>query len=318
MQFVGNRIVNPPEAASRTGRRNGAPLSPEQQSSLDRGGAIYTELCFSCHGENGRGTPTPGAAAGSTLAPSLAGSPRVNGHRDYAIKVLLHGLSGPIDGRRYPQVMVAMGGQQGSVDSGRCLLRAQQLRQCREPGDRQTTWRGSAAMGERKAPWTVEELDASLPRVLTPDGTWKMTASHEGQPVPHPNAAGGYNYRSGAAGAVGFLGWTTGVPQQAGMWFQVELPAPVMLTEVQFTASMVGGGDNSPGVSTFPRGYEVRVSSDGNVWSAPVAPGRALPERPSRPLHRSRRNSFASSQTETVTNAPPWSMRLLRLYQAPS
>ena len=31
------------------------------------------------------------------------------------------------------------------------------------------------------------------------------------------------------------------------MWFQVELPAPVMLTEMQFTASMVGGGDGSPG-----------------------------------------------------------------------
>ena len=108
MQFVGNRILNPPERRPH-GRRTGAPLTPEQQSSLDRGGAIYTELCFSCHGDNGRGTPTPGAAAGSTLAPSLAGSPRVNGHRDYVIKVLLHGLSGPIDGTPYPQVMVAMG-----------------------------------------------------------------------------------------------------------------------------------------------------------------------------------------------------------------
>ena len=173
-------------------------------------------------------------------------------------------------------------------------------------------------MGERKTPWTVEALDASLPRALTPDGTWKMTASHEGQPVPHPNAAGGYNYRSGAAGAVDFLGWTTGVPQQAGMWFQVELPAPVMLTEVQFTASMAAGGDNSPGVSTFPRGYEVRVSADGNVWSAPVAAGQGAPGTTVATFAPVEARFVRITQTETVTNAPPWAMRLLRLYQAPS
>jgi glucose/arabinose dehydrogenase/mono/diheme cytochrome c family protein len=317
VQFVGNRILNPPDAASRAGRRNGAPLSPEQQSSLDRGAAIYSELCFSCHGDNGRGTPTPGAAAGSTLAPSLAGSPRVNGHRDYTIKVLLHGLSGPIDGRRYPQVMVAMGANKDEWIADIASFARNSFGNTASlvtPGDVSRV----RAMGERKTPWTVEALDASLPRALTPDGTWKMTASHEGQPVPHPNAAGGYNYRSGAAGAIDFLGWTTGVPQQAGMWFQVELPAPVMLTEVQFTASMAGGGDNSPGVSTFPRGYEVRVSADGNVWSAPVAAGQGAPGTTVATFAPVEARFVRITQTETVTNAPPWAMRLLRLYQAPS
>ena len=109
VQFVADRILNPPAAAGRGGGRGGPPLTPEEQSSLERGGVIYNELCFSCHGDDGRGTPTPGAAAGSTLAPSLVGSARVNGHRDYVIKTLLHGLTGPIDGKIYPQVMVAMG-----------------------------------------------------------------------------------------------------------------------------------------------------------------------------------------------------------------
>src|SRR4030095_16592876 len=84
-------------------------ITADQQSALERGSTIYTELCYSCHGEDGRGTPTPGGAAGATLAPSLDGSWRVNAHRDYVIKTLLHGLSGPIDGKTYPQVMVAMG-----------------------------------------------------------------------------------------------------------------------------------------------------------------------------------------------------------------
>ena len=61
VQFVADRILNPPAAAGRGGGRGGPPLTPEQQSSLERGGAIYTELCFSCHGDDGRGTPTPGA-----------------------------------------------------------------------------------------------------------------------------------------------------------------------------------------------------------------------------------------------------------------
>src|SRR4029453_12900117 len=105
-QFVAERILNPPGG----GRgRGGAALNAEQQSSMDRGGSIYTEVCYACHGSDGRGTPTPGAAAGNTLAPSLAGSSRVNGHRDYSIKAIMHGLVGPLDGRTYPQVMVAMG-----------------------------------------------------------------------------------------------------------------------------------------------------------------------------------------------------------------
>ena len=35
------------------------------------------------------------------MAPPLAGSPRVQGHRDYVIKVLLNGLTGPLDGKTY-------------------------------------------------------------------------------------------------------------------------------------------------------------------------------------------------------------------------
>ena len=55
-----------PEPASRAGGggRGGAALTPEQQASLARGANIYTELCFSCHGEDGRGTPAPGGARG--------------------------------------------------------------------------------------------------------------------------------------------------------------------------------------------------------------------------------------------------------------
>ena len=42
------------------------------------------------------------------MAPPLAGSPRVQGHRDYIIKVLLKGMTGPLDGKTYRDVMVPM------------------------------------------------------------------------------------------------------------------------------------------------------------------------------------------------------------------
>ena len=107
VQFVGDRIVNPPSSAASAGRS--VPLTADQLSTMERGGAIYAELCFSCHGDDGRGTPVPGARAGSVMAPSLSGSTRVTGHPDYVIKPLLHGMSGPIDGRTYPQVMAPLG-----------------------------------------------------------------------------------------------------------------------------------------------------------------------------------------------------------------
>jgi mono/diheme cytochrome c family protein len=315
VQFVGDRILNAPAGR---GGRGGPPLTPEQQGSLERGSVIYTELCYTCHGADGRGAPTPGAAAGSVLAPSLAGSSRVNGHRDYVIKSVLHGLSGPVDGRAYPQVMVAMG---SNKDQWVADITSYVRNSFGNTGTLATSAdvaRVRAAVGDRKAPWTVEVLDASLPRLLVPDPSWTITASHDLRPAPQANAEGGYNFLGNAAGAVSFLGWTTGVPQQAGMWFQIELPAPLALTEIQFTSSAVGGGrTGSPPSWTFPRGYQVQVSADGNAWGGPVAEGQGAPGTTVITFAPVSARFIRITQTATVSDAPPWSMRLLRLYQAP-
>jgi mono/diheme cytochrome c family protein/glucose/arabinose dehydrogenase len=315
VQFVAERIVTSTAAAGRSGGRGGS-LTPEQQNSLERGGAIYTELCYACHGADGRGTPTPGAAAGSTLAPSLAGSPRVNGHRDYVIKSVLHGLSGPIDGKTYPQVMVAMG---SNNDRWIADIASYVRNSFGNTGTLSTTAdvaRVRAATGGRSA-WTVAELKASLPRALLADSSWTITASHDSRPVPQANAEGGYNYLGDAAGAVSFLGWTTGVAQQAGMWFQIELPTPVMLAEIQFTSSLIGGRAGVPGAWTFPRGYQVQVSADGTTWSAPVAEGQGSPGTTVITLTPVSAKFVRITQTATIGDAPPWSMRLVRLYAAP-
>jgi putative membrane-bound dehydrogenase-like protein len=305
VQFVAERILNPP--AGRGGSRSGAPLTADQQSALERGGTIYAELCFSCHGDDGRGTPTPGAAAGSTLAPSLVGSPRVNAHRDYVIKSLLHGLTGPIDGKTYPQVMVAMG-----TNNDRWI--ADIASYVRNGFGNSSTFvtaddvsRVRAATGDRKAPWTAAELETSLPRPLVPDARWKVTASHDARPAPQANAEGAYNFIADAAGALSFLGWTTGVAQQPGMWLQIELPAPATLTEIQFTSSPV----------SFPRAYHVQTSSDGRAWSEPIAKGDGTPGTTVISFAPVNTKFVRITQTAAASDAPAWSMRLLRLYEAP-
>ena len=81
-------------------------MAPAVEATLQKGATTYKELCAACHGADGRGTPIEGT--GGLMAPPLVGSNRVLGHRDYVIKTLLHGLTGPIDGRNYG-VMVPMG-----------------------------------------------------------------------------------------------------------------------------------------------------------------------------------------------------------------
>ena len=45
------------------------------------------------------------------MGPPIAGSPRVQGHREYVVRTIMHGLTGPLDDRTYTNVMVPMGAQ---------------------------------------------------------------------------------------------------------------------------------------------------------------------------------------------------------------
>jgi len=312
VRFVADKIVN----GTAGGRGGRGTLTPEQQNGIERGGVIYTEVCYACHGSDGRGTPTPGGGPGATLAPSLAGSPRVNGHRDYVIKAVLHGLTGPLDGKTFPQVMVAMGSNKDQWIADVASYVRNSFGNSGSLATSEDVARVRAATADRKTSWTIPELEASLPRLLVPAASWKVTASHEGHPTPQANAEGGYNYTASAAGVLTFLGWTTGVPQQAGMWLQIELPEPVTLTEMQFVASAVAGGRGAAPVSTFPRAYQVQVSLDGTTWGQPVAEGQGSPGTTTITFAPVRARFVRITQTGNANDAPPWSMRLLRLYEA--
>ena len=162
----------------------------------------------------------------------------------------------------------------------------------------------------RKTPWTLPELEASLPRVLDA-GQWKLTASDGAET---------------AAGAVTLRGWSSGVPQAPDMWFMVELPQPVAVTELQFESSMASGRGGrggrgapaSPPVIGYPRAYTVQVSADGSSWSTPVATGRGEGLRTTVTFAPTRARFVRITQTDTETDAPARSIRNLRIYEAPA
>jgi mono/diheme cytochrome c family protein len=308
--LIGERLLAPTTTGFGGGRRG--TLTPEDEKRLQQGSDVFGAVCFSCHGPDGMGKPMEGATNGAMLAPPLVGSPRLRAHRDYVIKILLHGLSGPIDGRQYPDLMAPLGVT--STDEWVAGV-ASYVRNAFgnnagmvTPEDVARVRKESAG---RKKPWTVPELEQSLPRPLDSQ-FWKLTASHAAD---------------AASGAATLRGWSAGVPQTAGMWFSVELPQAATITELQFESMFVGGGRGGRGaaggaapapVAGFPRGYTVETSMDGKSWSKPVAVGKGAGPRTTITFAPTRARYVRITQTDSVDDAPAWSIRNFRLYEAPA
>ena len=315
VQLITNAILKP---VANTGRGASImegirPYTTEERATIDKGQEIYAQVCFACHGDDGRGGKVPGSTSEALLGPPLASSPRVLGHQDYAIKAVLHGLSGPIDGANYPDVMIGMGQNsdewmsaitsyiRNSFGNRAALISPADVKRVR------------AASAGRKTPWTVAELESSLPRQLVVDPKWKLTASH------NPDTA---------INALSIQPWTSGQPQQAGMWLQVELPEAATVTELSFesaiatvqTGPAVRGAPtrsefgNVEGVPGFPRGYQVQFSMDGTTWGSPVAEGQGTGAQTLISFAPARAKFVRITQTATADNAPPLSIRRLRLF----
>ena len=110
------------------------------------------------------------------------------------------------------------------------------------------------------------------------------------------------------------------------MWFSVELPHAATITELQFESMFVGGSRGGRGVagapaapptSGFPRGYTVETSLDGKSWSKPVAVGKGAGPRTTITFAPTRAQYVRITQTDSIDGAPAWSIRNLRIYEAP-
>ena len=330
VQLVATTLLNPPAGRGGFGLESlgGRSFTTEEQASLEKGAAVYKELCFACHGDDGRGAPAPDGSASGTRAPALAASPRVVGHGSYVIKAMMHGLTGPVNGVTYTEVMIPMGQNpdewiasvssyiRNAFGNRASMISATDVARVR------------AASTSRKTPWTVAEIESSLPKMAVIDNGWKVTASHN---------------PATASDALSIRPWTSGRAQEAGMWLQVELPQPLSITELQFESApatveaepaapgaptrtgIPGGGRGAAGGAPaatppigFPIAFQVQVSMDGTSWGQPVATGKGTGSSTSVSFAPVRAKFVRVTQTGSATNAAPWSVLRLRLFEARS
>ena len=247
LKFIANAVLHPPQSIAAN------QFTPEQLKQLKAGETIYQTLCTACHGADGKGMPMVGAAPGARLAPALAGSKTVTGHKNGAIYVQLHGLIGDIDGKKYEGQMISMATNddawiasvlsfvRNSFGNRASFIAPQEVALVR------------AATKARTQPWTIAELRTVLPQPLANRQEWKLSASH--------NHAGCAAAIDGDAGSR----YTTNASQTPGMWFQIELPRETGVAGVQF--------DSSKSPRDYPRGYKTELSSDGQKWTE-VANGK--------------------------------------------
>ncbi len=141
----------------------GLAMTPEQLKLYKTGETAFQTLCATCHGADAKGLPMAGAAPGAMLAPALAGSKTITGHRDGGIKVLLHGLIGEIDGKKYEGQMIAMGTNDDAWIAGvLSYVRTNFGNRAGfvSPAEVEAL---RAATKTRTQPWTINDLRASLP-----------------------------------------------------------------------------------------------------------------------------------------------------------
>jgi putative membrane-bound dehydrogenase-like protein len=236
-------LVEPPKIAGNFTR--------EERRQVERGQEIFRSLCFACHGFDGNGMPIAGRD-GATLAPPLAGS-RTAVQGDSIVRVMLNGLTGPINGRTYEAQMVTM----ASNNDQWIADVSSYIRKAFGNNGKLVTKETVAALrkefGKRTLPWTIEELRALHPQPLADRAAWKLSASHNDKAL-HNAIDGDIETR-----------WDTKKGQSPDMWLQIELPAATDITGLTLDTGRSRGD--------YPRKYRIEFSMNGTEWDKSVLKG---------------------------------------------
>jgi glucose/arabinose dehydrogenase/mono/diheme cytochrome c family protein len=138
--------------------RNAKLMVEADRKLVTEGGLIFKQLCATCHGADGKGVSIGGK---DMPAPPLASSKDVIGDPQKLIKILLHGLSGPINAKTYPDVMPALGfNTDDYIASVLSYIR-------NDLGNKASTIKAADVKkvrdlhASRTKPWTLTELESS-------------------------------------------------------------------------------------------------------------------------------------------------------------
>lgn len=226
--------------------------TPAELALIEKGARIYQETCLACQGPDGKGFTPPGAA---TLAPPLVGSARVLGPKEALVRILMHGLTGPVDGKSFVTGQMAPLGTAFPDDWSASVLTyirqewtndasaitAPEVRSIRSIAE------------QRKTPWTLDELALFAAPALIDRHDWTATASgHTPKNAIDGISDGSHQHAWHGA-------------NNPGAWLAVDLGSPHRLTHLIM---------HSTEADWAPRGYKVEISDDGKTWSAPIAEGK--------------------------------------------
>lgn len=138
-----------------------ANLQKEDRDRVLKGATIFRSSCASCHGMDAKGLP-------SGVAPALVKSKRLGEDKLTAIRIVLDGLTGPIEGKEYPGGMMAGMGANSDDWVASVLSYARFEFTPRNPHDKSSV---SPFISEeevkqarekskgRSTPWTLKELE---------------------------------------------------------------------------------------------------------------------------------------------------------------
>lgn len=223
------------------------PLDPTAVKLVENGYQIYAQLCSNCHGSDGRGVQLPGQPL---KAPSLVSSTRVLGQKEVLARIVLQGITGPIDGHSYREVMAPCDKHDDQwIASVLSYIRQDwgNLASVVHPEEVAAVRRASR---NRYRAWTMDELSDYARPELTNRSAWRAQASNG--PV---NAAKAINGKNDSCDN----------PNQPGRWFQLDLGSVHTVTSLNLIST------NS---ERYPRQWELSVSLDGQTWSQPLATGK--------------------------------------------
>jgi putative membrane-bound dehydrogenase-like protein len=224
-------------------------IDPMGMALMRKGSDHYAQLCFACHGADGKGIVT---SDGIHLAPPLGGSPRVIGSPEALVRIVLHGLTGEVDGKAYAGAMVPMKANDDQW-MAEVLTFIRNSFGNSAPTILPAEVATIRAAGDRSEPYTLADLAPYLAVTREVMSTWAFTASHKD------------NETKRAWDGDAKSRWSSGTAQRPGMWFQFDMRQSLLLTRLTL--------DSLASKDDYPRGYEVRVSDDGEKWSEPVVKG---------------------------------------------
>lgn len=271
-----------------------------QRAMLKRGQETYASMCVTCHSADGKGTPVPDTP--QRMGAALAGSSTLQGDPRYAIRALLHGLSGSKgDGKTYLGAMVGLGANnsdqwvadvlsyvRNSFGNAATFVTTEEVRRVR-----------AEDAGKANA-WAIPELLKSVRLQLPYRPDWQLTASHHAESATF------------AINSSGSVSWTSGEPQAAGQWYAITLTEPTRLGGVELVAADQTG---------YPRRYTVEVSDEGSQWRRVYANGLGHSQAVRaffagvNARHLRIRLDAPDSSSGSV---PAWSIQKLRLYAPPA